>query len=156
MEESKNNKFEEVMQILSELKYRPSWDEYFMMSAVQISKRSSCERLNVGCVIVQNNRVVATGYNGHIPGAPHTSKVVEGHEQMTIHAEANAIADSASRGVKIKGATAYVTHYPCINCAKMLIASGIKKIIYRSEYKSNEICKELYELGKVEIKKFRE
>jgi dCMP deaminase len=149
-----NSEFLKIMDLLSDMKYRPTWDEYFMMSAIQISKRSSCPRLHVGCIIVNDNRILATGYNGHIPKAPHTSILVDGHEQMTIHAEANAIADSASRGVKIAGSTCYITHYPCINCTKMLIAAGIKKIIYRDEYKPNDICKILFNQAKIEITKF--
>lgn len=124
---------------------RPDWDEYFMTVAYLMSKRSSCHRLHVGCVVIQDRRIVSTGYNGHIKGAPHDSKIVDGHEQLTIHAEANAVADAAARGVPIQGATLYVTHYPCINCAKMLIASGIKRIIYSEDYNNNELCKVLYE-----------
>jgi dCMP deaminase len=147
--------FNTIMEQIEKLQYRPSWDEYFMMLATLASKRSSCERQHVGCVIVKNNRVVATGYNGHIKGAPHNSKIVDGHEQKTIHAEANAVADSAYRGVEIAGTNAYVTHYPCINCAKMLIASGIKKIIYKVAYKPNELCKDLYEVAKIQVEHFR-
>jgi dCMP deaminase len=148
--------FTSIMEDICNLEYRPNWDEYFMVLATFASKRSSCDRQNVGCIIVQDNRVATTGYNGHIAGAVHNSKVVDGHEQMTIHAEANAIADAASRGIKINGATVYVTHYPCINCAKMLIASGVKRIVYKIAYKPNEICKELYNLAGVKIEKFGE
>lgn len=150
-----NNKFTTILKDIENLDYKPSWNEYFMMLAMLASKRSSCERQHVGCVIVKNNRVISTGYNGHIKGTPHTSKIIDGHEQMTIHAEANAIADSASRGVNIEGSTAYITHYPCINCAKLLIASDVKKIIYKKLYKPNDLCEELYKLSKVEIEEFK-
>lgn len=150
--QSENN-LNQIIKDIEKLKYRPSWDEYFITLATLASKRSSCERLQVGCIIVKDNRVISTGYNGHIKGAPHKSKVVDGHEQMTIHAEANAIADSASRGIEIKNSIAYITHYPCINCTKLLIASGINKIIYKSDYKINEICKELFELAKIQVEK---
>src|SRR5690348_5306194 len=103
---------EQIINQIKELKHRPEWNEYFMIMAYLISKRSTCERLHVGCIIVRDNRIISTGYNGHIKGAPHNSNIVDGHEQMTIHAEVNAITDAASRGVKIEGATAYVTHYP--------------------------------------------
>jgi len=70
---------------------RPSWDEYFMATAVLVSSRSSCERLHVGCVVVSTgkhpNRLVAAGYNGFLPGTPHDSKIRDGHEQATVHAE---------------------------------------------------------------------
>jgi len=122
---------------------RPSWDEYFMATSVLISTRSNCERLHVGCVIVtagdRKNRIVAAGYNGHLPGAPHESLLREGHEQATVHAEQNAVADAARRGSSVEGCVAYVTHYPCINCAKILAASGIAEIRYRSDYHNDPL-----------------
>lgn len=117
---------------------RPSWDEYFMATAKLIASRSNCERLNVGCVIVtagdRKNRLVAAGYNGFLPGTPHVSRVRDNHEQATVHAEQNAMADAARRGSSVDGCTAYVTHYPCINCAKILAASGIAEIKYHDDY----------------------
>jgi len=135
--------------------HRPSWNEYFMEVCNLISKRSSCGRLHVGCVLVKDNRIIATGYNGHLPGAPHDSFVRDGHEQLTIHAETNAIADSAKRGVSLDGCTAYVTHFPCINCAKILIASGIKRIIFESHYKDDELVPILCQKGNVQIEMFQ-
>jgi len=135
--------------------HRPSWNEYFMEVCNLISKRSSCGRLHVGCVLVKDNRIIATGYNGHLPGAPHDSFVRDGHEQLTIHAETNAIADSAKRGVSLDGCTAYVTHFPCINCAKILIASGIKRIIFESLYKDDELVLILCQKGNVQIEMFQ-
>ncbi len=122
---------------------RLNWDEYFITIALLASKRSTCSRLNVGCVIVENNRILATGYNGFLPGAPHISRVENNHEQFTVHAEQNAICDAAKRGVSLDGATAYVTHYPCLNCLKLLIASGIKNIKYLNDYKNNPLTKEM-------------
>jgi dCMP deaminase len=122
---------------------RPSWDEYFMATAVLISTRSSCERLHVGCVIVsggdRKNRLIAAGYNGFLPGTPHVSRVREGHEQATVHAEQNAIADAARRGSSVEGCVAYVTHFPCINCAKILAAAGIAEIRYREDYANDPL-----------------
>lgn len=122
---------------------RPTWDEYFMATAVLISTRSSCERLNVGCVIVtggaRKNRIVAAGYNGYLPGAPHVSHVREGHEQATVHAEQNAVADAARRGSSVEGCVAYVTHYPCINCAKILASAGIAEVRYRLDYHNDPL-----------------
>jgi len=123
---------------------RPSWDEYFMATAVLLSTRSPCERLHVGCVLVSGgdcpNRIVAAGYNGYLPGTPHVSRVREGHEQATVHAEQNAVADAARRGSSLAGCIAYVTHYPCINCAKILAAAGIAEIRYRTDYHNDEIA----------------
>jgi len=117
---------------------RPSWDDYFMATAILLSTRSSCERLHVGCVIVsagdQKNRLIAAGYNGYLPGTPHTSRVRDGHEQATVHAEQNAIADAARRGSSVDGCTAYVTHFPCIHCAKILAAAGIAEVKYHEDY----------------------
>ena len=117
---------------------RPSWDEYFMATAKLISSRSNCERLHVGCVIVtagnRKNRLVAAGYNGFLPGTPHVSRVRDNHEQATVHAEQNAIADAARRGSSVDGCTVYVTHFPCINCAKIMAAAGIAEIIYHEDY----------------------
>jgi dCMP deaminase len=128
---------------------RPNWDEYFLLIAYVVSTRSSCDRLHVGCVIVQDNKILSTGYNGHIKGAEHKSVVVDGHEQMTIHSEINAIANLDIK--ENKNVTAYVTHFPCINCAKALIAIGINKIVYAEDYKNNDLCYELYKMSNVEI-----
>ncbi len=121
--------------------HRPSWDEYFMATAVLIASRSNCERLQVGCVIVtggeHKNRIVAAGYNGFLPSTPHVSRLRDGHEQATVHAEQNAVADAARRGSPVVGCAAYVTHYPCINCAKILVAAGIVKIKYREDYQND-------------------
>jgi dCMP deaminase len=143
-----------LIESIKKVDHRPCWEEYFMSVAYLISKRSSCDRLHVGCVIVNNKRIITTGYNGHIKGAPHTSTVRDGHEQMTIHAETNAITDAAYRGIKLSGSTAYITHYPCINCAKNLISAGIKEVIYAEDYKNDDICAELYSLAKVKIYKY--
>ncbi len=126
---------------------RPSWDEYFMATAVLLSTRSPCERLHVGCVMVSGgarpNRLVAAGYNGFLAGANHTSRVRDGHEQATVHAEQNAVAEAARRGSSLEGCVAYVTHYPCINCAKVLAAAGISEIRYRIDYHNDPIAAEL-------------
>jgi dCMP deaminase len=122
---------------------RPSWDEYFMATAKLIASRSNCERLNVGCIIVsagdRKNRLIAAGYNGFLPGTPHVSRLRDNHEQATVHAEQNAIADAARRGSSLDGCTAYVTHYPCIHCAKILAASGIAEIKYHDDYHNDPL-----------------
>ncbi len=126
---------------------RPSWDEYFMATALLMASRSACARLRVGCVLVsagaQKNRIIAAGYNGFLPGSPHLSRVRDGHEQATVHAEQNAIADAARRGISVEGATAYITHFPCIHCAKILAAGGIRTIKYHRDYKNDPIVAEL-------------
>ena len=127
----------------SSFPHRPSWDEYFMATAVLLASRSNCERLHVGCVIVtggeRKNRLVAAGYNGFLPGTPHVSRLRDGHEQATVHAEQNAVADAARRGSSVEGCVAYVTHFPCINCAKILAAAGIAEIRYRADYSNDPL-----------------
>jgi dCMP deaminase len=118
---------------------RPSWTEYFKQMTLITASRSPCERLKVGCVLVKDNRIISQGYNGFLPGAPHESKVVNNHEQATVHAEQNAITDCAKRGVSSDGCDAYITHYPCVNCMKILCASGIKNIYYINDYNNDSL-----------------
>lgn len=138
---------------------RPSWDDYFMAMAVLISSRSACERLHVGCVLVSAgthpNRVIAAGYNGFLPGAPHCSCVRDGHEQATVHAEQNAIADAAKRGVSVMGATVYVTHFPCINCAKILASAGVGTIKYLHDYHNDPLVENLLGEARIRIEKLK-
>ena len=131
---------------------RMSWDQYFSQVAKLVSCRSTCHRLRVGCVIVNDRRIASTGYNGFLAGAPHESVVRDNHEQATVHAEQNAIADCARRGVSTDGATCYVTHYPCINCAKILAASGVRTIKYVSDYKNDPLVPGLLENAGVCVK----
>ena len=130
---------------------RPSWDEYFKKICLVTKERSSCHRLQVGCLLVKDNRIISQGYNGFLPGCPHKSIVRNNHEQSTVHAEQNAICDCAKRGVNCNGSTAYITHYPCIICCKLLLASGIKEIKYIDDYKNDELVKEYCEQLKVNI-----
>ena len=116
---------------------RPNWDEYFAEIVNVTKKRSPCKRLQVGCLLVKNNRIISQGYNGYLPGYPHESIMDNGHEIGTIHAEQNAIIDCAKRGVSCDGSTAYITHYPCFNCTKFMCASGIKKIFYLEDYNND-------------------
>lgn len=151
---SENNLIGTIVQIADQLEERPSWDEYFMATAFLIATRSACERLNVGCVIVSSgahkNRIIAAGYNGFLPGAPHISRVANDHEQSTVHAEQNAISDAARRGVSLSDSTAYITHFPCIACSKMLVASGVKRIKYHFDYNNNPMVSEIFEENSIE------
>ena len=118
---------------------RPDWTEYFKEISQVTSKRSPCERLKVGCVLVKENRIISQGYNGFLPGFPHESIIRNNHEQATIHAEQNALCDCAKRGVSCNDCVAYITHYPCIICTRLLIASGITKIYYINNYNNDEL-----------------
>ncbi len=132
---------------------RLSWGEYFMATAFLISSRSPDLRLKVGCVLVKDNHVISMGYNGFLPKIEHKSYIENGHEQATVHAEQNSIADCAKRGVKTEGAIAYITHYPCINCFKVLASSGIKQIYYRDDYRNHALVGLLAEQSNIMITK---
>ena len=132
---------------------RPSWDEYFKEITQTISKRSPCERLHVGCSLVINNRIVSVGYNGFLPGCPHNSIIRDNHEQATLHAEQNALIDCAKRGVSCKDGVAYITHYPCIICTRLLLAADIKEIKYINDYKNDELVKNFTDQCNVDITK---
>lgn len=132
---------------------RPSWEEYFKIIVNNTSTRSPCHRLQVGCLLVRDNRIISQGYNGFLPGAPHESIVENNHEQSTVHAEQNAVADCAKRGVSCNGCIAYVTHYPCINCFKIMVASGIKEIKYIDDYQNDKNVYKLSQLSNIIISK---
>ena len=132
---------------------RPSWNEYFKEIVTATSNRSPCERLKVGCLLVNENRIISQGYNGFLPGCPHKSIVRDNHEQATIHAEQNALCDCAKRGVSCNGAIAYITHYPCLICTRLLLASGISEIYYINEYKKDDLVEEFANQKNVKIYK---
>ncbi len=137
---------------------RPSWDEYFMATALLMATRSACGRLHVGCVLVsggeQPNRIVTAGYNGFLPGCAHDSRVRDGHEQATVHAEQNAIADAARRGVSVHGSTAYISHFPCVNCAKILAAAGVRAVKYHFDYDNDPLVADLLAEAHIELVRF--
>ena len=137
---------------------RQSWPEYFMELAEKLATRSTCDRASVGAVIVNSdNRIVSTGYNGSVANNPHCDDVGhtlrDGHCIATIHAEINAITYCAREGVALKGTTLYVTHFPCLNCTKSIIAAGITKVVYKNDYRVDEYVLELFKLNNVEVLK---
>lgn len=131
---------------------RPDWDTYFSELIKITAKRSTCQKLHVGCMLVKDNRIVAQGYNGFIAGCPHQSCIRDGHEVGTVHAEQNAITDCAKRGVSCNECIAYITHYPCLNCAKLLLSSGIKQVIYLNDYNNDPLVQELFSRVKGKIR----
>ncbi|MCM3599507.1 ComE operon protein 2 [Robertmurraya korlensis] len=134
--------------------HRLTWDQYFMLNAHLISMRSTCNRLNVGSVLVKNNRIISTGYNGGISGDDHCLDagcyVVDNHCLRCLHAEENAILQCALEGVSTKGSQIYVTHFPCIHCMKKILQAGITKIYYTHDYKNHEYCYHLLRISNVE------
>jgi dCMP deaminase len=121
---------------------RLSFDEYFMRMAMLASERATCERLKVGSVIVKNKNVLATGYNGSASGEAHCIDegcyVRDNHCIRTIHAEQNALLQSAKYGISVQGASLYATHFPCLHCTKSLVTAGIKEIVYLHDYRNDE------------------
>ncbi len=118
---------------------RPNWDEYFKEIVLVTSSRSPCDRLHVGCLLIHDNRIISQGYNGFLPGCQHTSLIRDNHEQATVHAEQNALCDCAKRGVSCNNCIAYITHYPCLICTRLLIAAGISQIKYIHNYKNDDL-----------------
>lgn len=130
---------------------RPSWDEYFTDLAFGIAQRGTCDRAQVGAVIVRDRRVLTTGYNGSPAGLPHCDDVghlmIDNHCVRTLHAEQNAIIQAALHGISVQGATCYVTHQPCLTCAKMIINAGIVRVIYAGNYPDENSRQFLAEAG---------
>jgi len=146
------------------------WDKRFMDMAKMVGSWSSCYQPNrqIGAVIVRNKRIITTGYNGAPAGVE--SCVERGeclrrklnipsgtqHELCyAIHAEQNAIIQAAKLGISIEGATLYCTHQPCVICAKMIVNSGITKVIYGEGY-PDEFARKIFEMANVEIVKYEE
>ncbi len=148
---------------------KPSWDEYFMKLAEVVRLRADCLRRKVGAVIVKDFRILATGYNGTPYGIKNCSeggcqrcllrnqeKLKSGEKEescICLHAEQNAIIQSAYLGVSTKGATLYSTANPCSTCAKMLINAGIVRVVCKKEHHDEEGIELLKRAGvKVEVK----
>ena len=117
---------------------RPTSDQTLMEIAVAFAKRSTCLRRKVGAVIGKGGRVLSSGYVGAPPGMPHCTPDICNPSQpclRTIHAEANAIAWAARCGIETFGTTLYTTVSPCNDCAKLIIAAGITRIVYLETYR---------------------
>ena len=132
-------------------KERVSWEQYFMNIAKEVATRSTCNRKHIGAVIVRDKNILATGYNGSIRGLAHCDDA--GHEMendhcvRTIHAEANAIVQSARNGVRIENSEIYVTASPCYDCFKMIANAGITAIYYAEFYRDDRIKAHAAELS---------
>lgn len=126
---------------------RPSWDEYFMQIADVAATRSTCLRRHVGAVLVSDRHILATGYNGVPAGIEHCLTRGCLREELGIpsgqqhelcrglHAEQNALIQAARHGgIAADGAVLYCTAHPCVQCTKMLINAGVKRIVYRDSY----------------------
>ena len=144
------------------------WDKRFMELTELVGTWASCYRRKVGAIIVKDQRVLTTGYNGAPAGI--SSCVERGEclrEKMNIpsgtraetcyaaHAEQNAIIQAARYGANIDGATLYCTHQPCVICAKMIINAGIKRVVYKEGY-PDEFSIRLFFLAGTKIIKYEE
>lgn len=118
---------------------RPSVDEYMMAMATTAALRGTCDRKRVGVVLARGPHILCTGYNGSMPGAAHCDEVghdmEDGHCVRTTHAEINALLQAARHGVRIEGATTYVTTSPCWHCFKALVGAGVTRIVYEEAYR---------------------
>lgn len=115
----------------------------YMEMAESVSHLSSAKRLQVGAVVVKDNRVISFGYNGTPAGWDNNCELVNEDGSLTtkkevIHAEMNAIAKLARSTESGEGATMFVTHAPCIECAKLIYQSGINRVFYKNKYRSRD------------------
>lgn len=145
---------------------RISKDEYFMKIADLVSQRSTCIKRKVGAVLVVDNHIISTGYNGAPPGFKHCTKETCVRQDLKpgekpelcrgVHAEINCIIQAAIHGTSIKGdSILYSTTFPCMNCLKLIINAGIRKLVYREGYNmENRIKEELLKESKLDVQKF--
>lgn len=141
---------------------RPSWDEYFMHIAEVVATRSTCLRRQVGALLVKEKRIISTGYNGTLTKLAHCAVAGclrdklnipsgERHELCRgMHAEANALLFASTYGVDMHQATIYSTTQPCVMCAKMIIQTGIKKVVFAGAY-PDQLSWQLFKEAKVKI-----
>lgn len=148
---------------------RPTWDEYFMEVCRAVAKRATCDRGRSGCVIAKDKQILVTGYVGSPKGLPHCDEV--GHQMKTMthedgrqtqhcvrtaHAEQNAIVQAAKTGIAIDGSTLYCKMTPCSVCAKMIINSGVKKVICEKRYHAGQESEEMFRQVGMELSFFDE
>jgi len=145
---------------------RLDWDDYFVQLTQLISQRSTCLKRKVGAVIVKDNQILATGYNGSPSGTTHCTDIGKCNRESqtqgcgldycrSTHAEMNAIVSCAKRGISCDGATIYVNTFPCSECAKLIINAGIKEIVFVEDYYA-PLSKELLKETNVIIRQYQE
>jgi dCMP deaminase len=157
-------KIEKLYDALDRMIPRPSWDEYFLGIMDAVAKRATCNRGRSGCVIARDKQLLVSGYVGSPVGVPHCDDVghlmkkvvhedghVTNHCLRTTHAEQNAICQAAKLGIAIKDATLYCSMTPCSACAKMIINSGIKRVVCRKKYHAGQESEELFRLANITL-----
>lgn len=147
---------------------RPTWDHYFLSIAQLVAKRSTCLRRHVGALIVKDNRILATGYNGAPSSVPHCHETPEGclreannipsgqRQELCrgLHAEQNALLQAAAFGVSVQGGVCYCTHQPCITCAKMLINAKIERVVFIGDY-PDELSLKMLSEGDIKLERIK-
>ncbi|HAW58219.1 MAG TPA: cell division protein DedD [Bacteroidales bacterium] len=143
---------------------RPSWDEYFIEVANTVAKRATCDRGRSGCVIVRDKQILVTGYVGSPVGFPHCDEVghllkkvihedgtITTHCMRTVHAEQNAIAQAARRGIALEGATIYCRMTPCHTCAMLIINCGIKRVVCEKKYHAGQESEKMFAQAGIQL-----
>jgi dCMP deaminase len=155
-----------LLRLLKEIQ-RPSWDEYFMNIAKVVASRSNCIKRKVAAIIVKDKRVVSTGYNGtprgtrncNEGGCPRCNSLATSgtnlEECLCSHGEENAIVQASYHGVSLKDAIIYTTFAPCLQCAKMIINSGIREVIYNMDYPLNGTAFQLFSEAGIFVRKLK-
>ena len=156
---------------------RPSWNKLLMDITLKVAEKSTCERLQVGAILVKDTRIISMGYNGVPSGNQHctdfcqvlykkyntkyetyqkfkeSSDFFDEHYKFSvsneIHAEMNAILFAARNGVRTEGTDLYVSYSPCINCAKSILQAGIKNVYFNKHYDRGTKGSEFLELNGV-------
>ena len=141
---------------------RPDTDEYFLKIASVVAERATCRRHHVGAVAVRGKHILATGYNGAASGLKDCLELGCLRDDMNIpsgtrhevcrgiHAEQNVIIQAALHGVSLEGATIYVTHTPCILCAKMLVNAKIKRFVTFGKY-ADDSFRDMFKEANIEF-----
>ncbi len=148
---------------------RPSWDVYFMDLAHSVSKRATCDRGRSGCVIVRDKQILVTGYVGSPRGLAHCDEAghffkkvihedgsVTQHCVRTVHAEQNAIAQAARRGIGLDKSTLYCRMTPCRVCAMLIINCGIERVVCEKKYHSGGESEDMFKEAGVKLDYFSE
>ena len=145
---------------------RPSWDDYVMELAQVVAKRSNCSRRHVGAVVMRNNHILSTGYNGtphgvkncFAGGCPRCAGTTKSgshlEECLCVHAEQNAICQAALYGISLEGATVYITLSPCLTCAKLMINAGISEVVYDGQYEFLDTVKKMFKSSGVKYREY--
>ena len=155
-----------LLRLLTEIQ-RPSWDEYFMNIAKVVASRSNCMKRKVAAIIVKDKRVISTGYNGtprgtrncNEGGCPRCNSLAPSgtnlEECLCSHGEENAIVQASYHGVALKDSVIYTTFAPCLQCAKMIINSGISEVIYNMDYPLNRTAFQLFSEAGIFVRKLK-